>query len=54
MREAPAWIEGVAHGGMALIGAGWLAAFVLGARHLRRTRPEDVAVATRETGDRAG
>jgi hypothetical protein len=54
MRDAPAWIEGVAHGGMALIGAGWLAAFVLGARHLRRTRPEDedVDVATRATAAR--
>jgi hypothetical protein len=40
MRPAPAWIGGVAHAGMAVIGAGWLAAFVLAARHLRRTRPD--------------
>jgi hypothetical protein len=43
-RETAPWVPMTAQAIMALIAAGWLAAFIAGTRHLRRTRPGDPAV----------
>lgn len=41
-RETAPWVPPTAQGLMALLGAGWMAAFVAGARSLRRSRPDEI------------